>query len=71
MALALVAQLVTPRLGPWCAIYLSDESGRMSRATAWHADEDHLDALGAYLDAVPAPEPPVAGVERWLPEPVS
>jgi serine phosphatase RsbU (regulator of sigma subunit)/anti-sigma regulatory factor (Ser/Thr protein kinase)/putative methionine-R-sulfoxide reductase with GAF domain len=67
MALALVAQLVTPRLGPWCAIYLVDESGRSARATEWHADEDRLDPLREYLDAVPAPEPPAAGVARWLP----
>ena len=67
MALALVAQLVTPRLGPWCAIYLVDESGRSTRATEWHADEDRLDDLRAYLDAVPPPEPPGAGVTRWLP----
>ena len=67
MALALVAQLVTPRLGPWCAIYLVDESGRSTRATEWHADEDRLDDLRAYLDAVPPPEPPGGGVTRWLP----
>ena len=67
MALALVAQLVTPRLGPWCAIYLVDESGASTRATEWHADEDRLDALREYLDAVPPPQPPGGGVARWLP----
>ena len=69
MALALVAQLVTPRLGPWSAVHLVDESGRSTLATAWHEDEERLADLRAYLDAVPPPEPPARGSARWLPRP--
>jgi len=68
MALALVAQLVAPQLGPWCAVHLVDESGRSNVATAWHSDEDRMDDLRALFGAVPAPEPAAArGVTRWLP----
>jgi serine phosphatase RsbU (regulator of sigma subunit) len=69
MALALVAQLVTPRLGPWSAVHLVDESGRSTLATCWHEDEERLADLRAYLDAVPPPEPPARGSTRWLPRP--
>ncbi|HTE71629.1 MAG TPA: SpoIIE family protein phosphatase [Actinomycetes bacterium] len=71
MALALVAQLVTPRLGPWSAVHLVDESGRSTLATVWHEDEERLADLRAYLDAVLPPEPPVRGSARWLPRPVA
>ncbi|HEX7187059.1 MAG TPA: SpoIIE family protein phosphatase [Actinomycetes bacterium] len=68
MTLALVAQLVAPRLGPWCAVYLVDESGRSERATVWHSDEERMEDLRAYLDSVPAPDPPpTRSVTRWLP----
>lgn len=69
MALALVAQLATPRLGPWSAVHLVDESGRSALATAWHEDEERLADLRAYLEAVPPPEPPARGSARWLPRP--
>jgi serine phosphatase RsbU (regulator of sigma subunit)/PAS domain-containing protein len=69
MALALVAQLVTPRLGPWCAVHLVDEAGRSTLATVWHEDEERLGDLRTYLDAVPPPEPPARGSARWLPRP--
>jgi serine phosphatase RsbU (regulator of sigma subunit)/anti-sigma regulatory factor (Ser/Thr protein kinase) len=69
MALALVAQLATPRLGPWSAVHLVDETGRKALATAWHEDEDRLADLKAYLGAVPPPEPPARGSARWLPRP--
>jgi serine phosphatase RsbU (regulator of sigma subunit)/anti-sigma regulatory factor (Ser/Thr protein kinase) len=69
MALALVAQLATPRLGPWSAVHLVDESGRSTLATVWHEDEERLADLRAYLDAVPPPEPPARGSVRWLPRP--
>lgn len=70
MAVALVAQLVAPQLGPWCAIHLIDESGRPVPATVWHADEDRIEDLRALFEAVLAPEPSAArGVTRWLPVP--
>jgi len=51
MALALVAQLVTPRLGPWCAVHLTDETGRAQPAIVWHSDEERIDDLRAELAA--------------------
>lgn len=51
MALALVAQLVTPRLGPWCAIHLTDAAGRMEPAIVWHSDEERIDELRAELSS--------------------
>ena len=68
MALALVAQLVAPQLGPWCAVHLLDESGRSVPATVWHSDEDRIEDLHALVGAVEAPEPLAGrGVTRWLP----
>ena len=68
MALALVAQLVAPQLGPWCAIHLVDESGRPATATVWHADEDRIEDLRRLLDVSTAPQPATGrGVTRWLP----
>jgi serine phosphatase RsbU (regulator of sigma subunit)/anti-sigma regulatory factor (Ser/Thr protein kinase) len=68
MALALVTQLVVPRLGPWSAVHLLDESGQTERTTAWHADEDRLEDLQALLRASPPPRPSAAvGAVRWLP----
>ena len=70
MTLALVAQLVTPRLAPWCAIYLADESdagGQTELALAWHGNENHLEALRDMLTRVAAPEPNRRGIELWKP----
>ncbi|MGZ4594741.1 MAG: SpoIIE family protein phosphatase [Actinomycetes bacterium] len=68
MTLALVAQLVVPRLAPWCGIYLRDETGTSRPAYVWHADEDRIEDLRVLLDKVPAPEPTAEpGARRWLP----
>lgn len=70
MALALVAQLVAPQLGPWCAVHLLDESGRSVPATVWHSDEDRIEDLRGLFETVTAPEPLAGrGVTRWLPVP--
>ncbi len=58
MTLALVAQLVAPRLGPWCAVYLVDESGRSERATVWHSDEERMEDLRALPRLRTCPRPP-------------
>ncbi|WP_157407421.1 SpoIIE family protein phosphatase [Actinomadura atramentaria] len=59
--MALVAQLVVPRLATWCAIYTSGDGDPGRLAYVWHADENRVDPLRALLGglgAVPAVETP-------------
>jgi phosphoserine phosphatase RsbU/P len=59
LTVALVPQLVVPRLGAWCAVLLPEPSRRLRLAALAHADEDRLPELRAVLDpdAVPGPPP--------------
>jgi serine phosphatase RsbU (regulator of sigma subunit)/anti-sigma regulatory factor (Ser/Thr protein kinase) len=59
LTVALVPQLVVPRLGTWCAVLLPEPSRRLRLAAIAHADEDRLPELRAVLDpdAVPGPPP--------------
>lgn len=59
LTVALVPQLLVPRLGTWCAVLLPDPSRRLHLAAIAHADEDRLPDLRAVLDpnAVPGPPP--------------
>lgn len=59
MTLALVAQLVVPRLATWCAVHVRDDLRATRLAYVWHADESRLDALRSLLGRVapPADEP--------------
>lgn len=59
LTVALVPQLVVPRLGMWCAVLLPEPSRRLRLAALAHADEDRLPELRAVLDpdAVPGPPP--------------
>ncbi|GAA2102993.1 SpoIIE family protein phosphatase [Actinomadura alba] len=72
--MALVAQLVVPRLASWCAVYTVDEAGKARPAYTWHLDETRIDALRKLLDhADPVPAVDVPG--PWTgfgsaPEPV-
>jgi phosphoserine phosphatase RsbU/P len=50
LAVAVVPQVVVPRLGRWCAVHLVDQSGRMRLAALTHADEEELPELRAALD---------------------
>ncbi|MEO6715541.1 MAG: SpoIIE family protein phosphatase [Mycobacteriales bacterium] len=54
--LALVAQLVVPALGEWCAIHLLQEGGESTLDYMWHADEARGDDVRAALRTLPAPE---------------
>jgi serine phosphatase RsbU (regulator of sigma subunit) len=58
LAVAVVPQVVVPRLGRWCAVYLSD-AGNPRLAALTHADENELPELRAALDpdARPGPAP--------------
>ncbi|WP_033339286.1 SpoIIE family protein phosphatase [Catenuloplanes japonicus] len=49
LTMALIPQLVVPRLGQWCAVHTTDEWGRLELATAIHADESALPQLHAAL----------------------
>ncbi|MEV5574613.1 SpoIIE family protein phosphatase [Spirillospora sp. NPDC052269] len=60
--MALVAQLVVPRLATWCAVYTDTDAGPPALAYVWHADETRADALRAQLDrAVQGPRPDTPG----------
>ena len=63
LAVAVVPQVVVPRLGRWCAVYLSD-AGTPRLAALTHADEDELPELRAALDpdARPGPAPELRAV---------
>lgn len=66
MTLALVAQLVVPRLATWCAVHTLDEGGGSQLAYVWHADESQVDTLRATLQKAPAPQPrAVPGARPW------
>lgn len=59
--MALVAQLVVPRLATWCAVYTDGEGDSARLAYVWHADENRADALRDLLEragAVPPTEAP-------------
>ena len=64
MTLALVAQLVVPRLATWCAVHTVEEGGGSRLAYVWHADEAQADVLRSMLEKVPAPEPRAFGGGR-------
>ncbi|MGW4677665.1 SpoIIE family protein phosphatase [Micromonospora taraxaci] len=49
LTMALVPQLVVPRLGQWCAVHTTDEWGRLRLAAASHADESTLPQLHKVL----------------------
>ncbi|MDG4763238.1 SpoIIE family protein phosphatase [Solwaraspora sp. WMMD406] len=58
LTMALIPQLVVPRLGQWCAVHTADEWGQLQLAAASHADETVLPQLHATLretgpDSVP------------------
>ncbi len=45
LTMALIPQLVVPRLGQWCAVHTTDAWGRLQLAAATHADESMLPQL--------------------------
>mgnify|MGYP001160341297 CR=1 FL=1 len=49
LTMALIPQLVVPRLGQWCAVHTIDEWGRLRLAAATHADETRLPELHKML----------------------
>jgi phosphoserine phosphatase RsbU/P len=55
LAVAVVPQVVVPRLGRWCAVHLVDPLGRLRLAALHHADENELPELRAVLDPAVRP----------------
>jgi phosphoserine phosphatase RsbU/P len=49
LTMALIPQLVVPRLGQWCAVHTTDAWGRLQLAAATHADEGTLAQLHEIL----------------------
>ena len=62
--MALLAQLVVPRLATWCAVYAVDDVGAARPAYIWHADENKADTLREQLAHV-ALGPPVDRPGPW------
>ena len=49
LTMALIPQLVVPRLGQWCAVHTTDAWGRLQLSAATHADEAAVPQLHATL----------------------
>src|SRR5690606_28694953 len=62
--MALVAQLVVPRLATWCAVYNAAESEPDRLAYVWHADETRADGLRELLEHAGA-APPMDSPGPW------
>ncbi|TDB77465.1 MULTISPECIES: SpoIIE family protein phosphatase [unclassified Micromonospora] len=52
LTMALIPQLVVPRLGQWCAVHTTDEWGRLRLAASSHADEAILPQLHKVLQEI-------------------
>jgi phosphoserine phosphatase RsbU/P len=63
LTMALIPQLVVPRLGLWCAVHATDAWGRLQLAAAIHADEAAVPQLHAAL-AEPGPDGILARLEE-------
>lgn len=50
LAVAVVPQVVVPRLGLWCAVHLLEGNGRLRLAALTHADENEIPELRVALD---------------------
>lgn len=64
LAVAVVPQVVVPRLGRWCAVYLVDATHELRLAALTHADENRLPELRAVLDPGGSPGLPTELLRR-------
>ncbi|MDL4813874.1 SpoIIE family protein phosphatase [Actinomadura opuntiae] len=62
--MALVAQLVVPRLATWCAVYTVTEAEPARLAYVWHADETRADGLRDLLEQA-GEAPPMDAPGPW------
>jgi len=64
MTLAMLAQLLVPRLAQWCVLWVQDARGVPMLSYVWHADERRLDAIraavGGLIAATADPAHPAA-----------
>ena len=58
MTMALVAQLIVPRLATWCALFTVRDNEVALPAYAWHADETMVADLRTLLGMLPPAPPP-------------
>jgi hypothetical protein len=54
-AVALIAQLMVPRLAAWCAVFLAGPADGTRPAYVWHEDEARMDGLTRLLSEIPPP----------------
>jgi serine phosphatase RsbU (regulator of sigma subunit)/anti-sigma regulatory factor (Ser/Thr protein kinase) len=54
LVVALVPQVVVPRLGEWCAVLLLDEAGRLRLTALTHAADESIPDLRSSLEPPPA-----------------
>jgi serine phosphatase RsbU (regulator of sigma subunit)/anti-sigma regulatory factor (Ser/Thr protein kinase) len=64
MTMALVSQLIVPRLATWCAVFTVRDTDLALPAYAWHADETMVADLRTLLGMLP-PVPPPAEPGPW------
>ena len=64
MTMALVAQLIVPRLATWCAVFTVRDTGMASPSYAWHTDETMVADLRTLLGMLP-PVPPPGEPGSW------
>jgi serine phosphatase RsbU (regulator of sigma subunit)/anti-sigma regulatory factor (Ser/Thr protein kinase) len=74
LTMALIPQLVVPRLGQWSAVHTTDSWGRLHLEAAAHADEESLSDLHTLLqrtgpDSVQARLPAALGASALVPLP--
>src|SRR6266496_2283586 len=69
MTLAMLAQLLVPRLAVWCALWVQGARGMATLSYVWHADEGRLDSVRAALDDLLAASADPAGPARAAAEP--
>ncbi len=58
LTVAVVPQVVVPRLGQWCAVHLLEADGRLRLAALTHADENEITELRTVLDPEARPGMP-------------
>jgi serine phosphatase RsbU (regulator of sigma subunit) len=66
MTLAMVAQIVVPRLATWCAVHTVGEGHDPVLSCVWHTDETRIDDLRELLDQADPPRAhPTPGARAW------